>query len=78
VNVNLFESDGKTKIDFIDSGKGINKKNWKNIFKPGFSTKKRGWGLGLSLTHRIISEIHSGNIRVVTSKKGETVIRVTF
>ena len=78
VQVKLYENESKIRIDFIDSGRGINRKNWKNIFKPGFSTKKRGWGLGLSLTHRIISEIHSGRIKVVNSKKGETIIRVKF
>ena len=50
-----------------DNGKGIDKKDWKNIFKPGFTTKKRGWGLGLSLTLRIIEEIHHGVIAVKTS-----------
>ena len=57
-----------------DNGKGIDKKDWKNIFKPGFTTKKRGWGLGLSLTLRIIEEIHHGVISVKTSstKEGTT------
>lgn len=51
-----------------DNGSGINKKNWKNIFRPGFSTKKRGWGLGLSLVRRIIKEIHNGDISVIQSE----------
>ena len=57
-----------------DNGKGINRKDWKNIFKPGFTSKKRGWGLGLSLVLRIIEEIHSGVIIVKTSslKEGTT------
>ena len=54
-----------------DNGKGIDKKDWKNIFKPGFTTKKRGWGLGLSLTLRIIEEIHHGVISVKTSSINE-------
>jgi signal transduction histidine kinase len=54
-----------------DSGKGISRKNWKNIFRPGFSTKEQGWGLGLSLTSRIINEIHGGSIYVSLSKLGQ-------
>lgn len=54
-----------------DSGKGISRKNWKNIFRPGFSTKEQGWGLGLSLTSRIINEIHGGSIYVSQSKLGQ-------
>ncbi len=51
-----------------DNGKGIPRRDWKNIFRPGFSTKDRGWGLGLSLTRRIITEIHKGKIQVVQSE----------
>ena len=54
-----------------DNGKGINKKDWKNVFKPGFSSKKRGWGLGLSLVKRIIEEIHRGSIFVKSSSASE-------
>ena len=54
-----------------DNGKGINKKDWKNVFKPGFSSKKRGWGLGLSLVQRIIEEIHRGSIFVKSSSASE-------
>ena len=57
-------------LDITDNGIGINKKDWKNIFKPGFSSKKRGWGLGLSLVKRIINEIHHGTIKVVSSTIG--------
>ena len=64
-------------IDIKDNGVGIDKKEWKNIFKPGFTTKKRGWGLGLSLVQRIIEEIHSGSIAVKSSSANEgTVIRI--
>ena len=64
-------------IDIKDNGSGIDKKEWKNIFKPGFTTKKRGWGLGLSLVQRIIEEIHSGSIAVKSSFANEgTVIRI--
>ena len=57
-------------IHITDNGLGIDKKDWKNIFRPGFSTKNRGWGLGLSLVSRIINEIHHGEIKVLRSQKG--------
>ena len=56
---------------FEDNGKGIKRNNWNNIFKPGFSTKKRGWGLGLSFAKRIIEEYHNGNIKVLKSDLGK-------
>tara|TARA_Y100001970_G_C14112905_1_gene791907 strand:- start:735 stop:1313 length:579 start_codon:yes stop_codon:yes gene_type:complete len=65
-------------IFFKDNGKGIKRKNWNDIFRPGFSTKKRGWGLGLSLTQRIIEEIHKGTIIVTDSSKDGTTIKITF
>jgi len=57
-------------ILIADTGKGIPKKNFKTIFKPGYTTKKRGWGLGLSLTKRIIEDYHNGKIKVKHSEKG--------
>jgi two-component system, sporulation sensor kinase D len=74
------EDDWKTtKIKVTDSGKGIPKKQFKTIFEPGFTTKKRGWGLGLSLTKRIVEEYHNGRIRVLQSEinKGTT-IEISF
>lgn len=68
-------SNNQIQIDIIDSGKGIPRKDRSNVFKPGFSSKKRGWGLGLSLTKRIIEELHNGKIFVLKSQPGETVIR---
>ncbi len=66
-------------IDVKDTGKGIAKSNWKRIFQPGFTTKTRGWGLGLSLSRRIIEEYHHGKIAVVESEIGRgTTIRVTL
>ena len=61
-------------IDITDSGKGIPKSSYKTIFKPGFTTKSRGWGLGLSLSKRIIEEYHDGQIFVKNSElnKGTT------
>jgi len=61
----------KVYITVSDTGKGIPKADWNKVFTPGFTTKKRGWGLGLSLAHRIINEYHKGRIRVASSKKGE-------
>ncbi|MFH6995232.1 sensor histidine kinase [Flavobacterium sp. FlaQc-48] len=59
------------KINVKDSGTGIQKKQFKRIFEPGFTTKKRGWGLGLSLTKRIVEEYHSGKIKVLHSEIGK-------
>ncbi len=59
---------GHIYIDVIDNGKGISPKERRDIFKPGFSTKKRGWGLGLSLARRIIEEYHGGRLFVKDSK----------
>jgi signal transduction histidine kinase len=61
-------------IDIADSGKGIPKNKYKTVFEPGFTTKKRGWGLGLSLTKRIVENYHSGKIFVKSSEidKGTT------
>lgn len=72
------EQDGKQiYIDIEDSGSGIDKKYMKEIFKPGFSTKKRGWGLGLSLTRRIIEDYHNGKVFVYSSEPNKgTVIRI--
>lgn len=58
-------------IDVTDTGKGISKKNITNVFKPGFTTKKRGWGLGLSLSRRIIQQYHKGEIFVKQSEAGK-------
>ncbi len=74
------EDDGKiVKIKVSDSGMGIPKNQFKNIFEPGFTTKKRGWGLGLSLTKRIVEEYHKGKIKVLSSEinKGTT-MQVSF
>lgn len=64
-------------LDFIDNGKGILKSNFQNIFEPGYTSKKRGWGLGLSLSKRIIEEYHQGRIFVLRSNPfKETIIRI--
>ena len=61
------------------TGKGIPKSSWKRIFEPGFTTKPRGWGLGLSLSRRIVEEYHQGKIAVIDSEIGKgTTIRITL
>jgi len=78
ISVNLLNEDGVVSILFKDNGKGIKRNNWNDIFRPGFSTKKRGWGLGLSLTQRIVKDIHKGEISVLESSVKGTVIAVRF
>ncbi|MCP4706527.1 MAG: HAMP domain-containing histidine kinase [candidate division Zixibacteria bacterium] len=63
-------------IELADNGKGIPIGISRKIFRPGFSTKKRGWGLGLTLTRRIVEEYHRGRIMLVKSQPGETIFRV--
>jgi signal transduction histidine kinase len=58
-------------VEISDTGKGINRSNWERIFKPGFTTKKRGWGLGLSLSKRIIEQYHKGHLFVKHSEPGK-------
>jgi len=66
-------------IDISDSGKGMTKNQFKKIFKPGFSTKTRGWGLGLTLAHRIIMNYHQGKIIVLQSELGKgTTFRISL
>ena len=58
-------------IDVTDTGKGIASQNMNRVFKPGFTTKKRGWGLGLSLSKRIIEQYHKGQLYVKYSETGK-------
>lgn len=79
IEVVVGESDKSVYVEVSDTGKGIPKSNWTRIFEPGFTTKTRGWGLGLSLSRRIIEEYHRGKIAVVRSELGRgTTIRVTL
>ena len=67
------------KINVSDTGAGIQKNQFKTIFEPGFTTKKRGWGLGLSLTKRIVEEYHKGIIKVLNSEIGKgTTMQVSY
>jgi signal transduction histidine kinase len=77
--INIAASAGQLIIDIADTGKGIPKGAHKNIFKPGYTTKTRGWGLGLSLSQRIIELYHSGKIFVKSSDPSRgTVIRIVL
>ena len=70
VILHAVETDNSVIIDVEDTGKGIAKSKFKTIFKPGYTTKKRGWGLGLSLSKRIIETYHHGKIFVLSSDPG--------
>ena len=74
LSINMYEKNNQLIIDFKDSGKGMTSQQMRNVFKPGYSTKKRGWGLGLSLASRVIKDYHNGEILVAQSEidKGST------
>jgi signal transduction histidine kinase len=74
VRIEISEDEFNVFIDVTDSGKGIPKSRYKTIFNPGFTSKQRGWGLGLTLSRRIIENYHSGKIFVKSSvlNKGTT------
>lgn len=67
INIQLYRHADMLKLEVSDTGKGIPKNKFKTVFQPGYTTKKRGWGLGLSLAKRIISEYHNGRIYVKES-----------
>jgi signal transduction histidine kinase len=70
LTVHLHQTIDWVHIDIKDTGKGISPKQFKTIFQPGYTTKKRGWGLGLSLVKRIITEYHRGRVFVLESELG--------
>ena len=77
IDIYFEETDNHIALEFKDTGKGIAKSNFGSVFKPGFTTKKRGWGLGLSLAKRIVEEYHKGRIFVKSSEIGKgTTFRV--
>lgn len=77
ITIRVEEAEKHAIIDISDTGKGMPKSAWKKVFYPGFTTKKRGWGLGLSLAKRIIEEYHHGRIFVKSSEIGKgTCIRI--
>ena len=71
LTIEISQLEDNVKINVSDSGMGIPKNKFKKIFEPGFTTKKRGWGLGLSLTRRIIEDFHKGKIKVLQSEIGK-------
>ena len=71
IEVTLKQDVHYIKIHITDNGCGIPKKDWKNIFRPGFTTKNSGWGLGLSLCERIINDVHGGKVSVLASSISE-------
>lgn len=79
INVDIQNSTDSVTIDVADSGKGIARQNISKVFKPGFTTKKRGWGLGLTLSKRIIEQYHKGEIFVKSSEPGKgTTFRIVL
>lgn len=71
LKIRVLEKKQYVKIRVIDSGSGISKLNFQKVFEPGYTSKKRGWGLGLSLAKRIIVDYHKGHIKVLKSEKGK-------
>lgn len=71
IDIYVMQKEQTVVIDLVDTGKGIRQKDMKNVFRPGFTTKQRGWGLGLSLAQRIVEEYHHGKIFVKQSEVGQ-------
>lgn len=79
LNIVISELEDIVKINITDTGKGISKNQFTKVFEPGFTTKKRGWGLGLSLTKRIVQEYHKGKIKVAHSEIGKgTTMQISY
>jgi len=79
LDLEILQEGGLVKINVSDTGSGIPKNQFRSVFEPGFTTKKRGWGLGLSLTKRIVEEYHKGTIKVLHSEIGKgTTMQVSF
>jgi signal transduction histidine kinase len=79
IHVDIQSAKEEIIIDVVDTGKGISKQHINTVFKPGFTTKKRGWGLGLSLSRRIVEQYHKGNIFVKHSEIGKgTTFRIVL
>lgn len=71
ISISIKDETTQVMIDISDTGKGISKQNIANVFKPGFTTKKRGWGLGLSLAKRIMEQYHKGELFIKNSEPGK-------
>jgi signal transduction histidine kinase len=79
ISIDIFEEEHEVIIDIADTGKGIPRNMFRTIFNPGYTSKQRGWGLGLSLSKRIINEYHKGKIFVKSSTLGKgTTFRIVL
>ena len=79
LTIEMLQDDKRVKVRVIDSGKGLAKNEFNTIFEPGYTSKKRGWGLGLSLAKRIIEDFHDGRIKVLQSEIGKgTTMQITL
>ncbi len=78
IRIEVIPNGNSVKVLIADTGTGIPKKNYQSIFNPGATTKKRGWGLGLSLVKRIVEEYHNGKIKVLSSSKEGTIMQITL
>ena len=75
----VLEQDKAVYVDVMDNGRGVKKSFFKEIFEPGFTSKKRGWGLGLSLVRRIIKDYHGGHVSLLKSVPNkETIVRIVL
>ena len=79
LKLELIRSERQVHIQISDTGKGLHKQQFSKIFEPGYTTKKRGWGLGLSLAKRIVEDYHNGKIKVLHSELGRgTTIQISL
>lgn len=78
IGIEIITDGDFVKILVSDTGHGISKSNFKTIFNPGVTSKKRGWGLGLSLVKRIVEEYHNGKIKVLSSNKEGTIMQISL
>jgi signal transduction histidine kinase len=78
IGIEIIPDGNFVKILVSDTGHGISKSNFKTIFNPGVTTKRRGWGLGLSLVKRIVEEYHNGKIKVLSSNKEGTIMQISL
>jgi signal transduction histidine kinase len=79
IHLEIVNAEKNIEINVSDTGKGIPKQNISKVFQPGFTTKKRGWGLGLSLSKRIIEQYHKGKLQVSNSELGKgTTFRISL
>ena len=78
LSLKLTVEGARAQLDVADTGRGMSRRVQRQVFEPGFSTKERGWGLGLSLVRRIVREYHGGQIAVLRSEEGEGTRSVCF